>query len=254
MKCPDCGADVPDDVAVCQVCGGRIETDTWASGPVEDQADSGAAAASAEQQPPATAPTPPEPASEAPQEPATARQLVTGTGGPQQTEQQKETLWEGRYSLRDMNVIWIYTALITAMFLIFGVWMAVRGLPDWLPALVFWGLILLVPVVLWVYQLGRALHRSTIRYRLTPHRLYYREGIFVRRQEALELVSIEDIGTTQSLVERLVCGGVGKIQVHSKDPGDPNLVLRGLRDYDEAFHAIDKARREERERRGIALI
>ena len=113
---------------------------------------------------------------------------------------------------------------------------------------------MLIPIVLWLYQVGRMLHRWTIRYRLTPHRLYFREGILVRREEALELVAIEDLSNTQTLVERLICGGVGTVHVHSKDPTDPVLKLRGLIDYQRAFEQIDLARRKERQRRGLALI
>jgi uncharacterized membrane protein YdbT with pleckstrin-like domain len=214
---------------------------------------------------PLDAEAPPEPA-EAKAEPAAApsgeqAEASSGESGrpfPPRAEREDAgsgTLWEGRYALRDMNVVWGGLVLVTALFVALGAWVAMSGwIPGWLPTPVFWGVILLMPVVLWIYQGAIALHRSTIHYRLTPHRLYCREGILVRREEALELLAIEDMSNTQTVVQRFLCGGVGVVHVHSKDPSDPDLKLRGLVDYREAFEKIDQARRRERQKRGLALI
>ena len=67
----------------------------------------------------------------------------------------------------------------------------------------------------------------------------------------MELWEISDIQHSQSLLEKLVCGGVGTIRLVSDDPGDPVLVLRGIVEYREAFSLINEYRHRAREKRII---
>lgn len=221
MKCHKCGAEVADNLTECTSCGAELR----------QPANAGS-------------------------QPAQEAAATLGGRRPAAAEQGSDfkILWQGKYSLYDMNMIWFYTLLITAAFVALGIWMQSKGWTLGLSTSWFWGGLLAVPILVWLVQFCRVIHRMTIRYRLTPHRLYSREGLIIRQEEAMELVGIEDITWQQTVVERFLCGGVGRILIHSKDKTDPILVLRGLRDYETAFRAIDQARRKERERRGIALI
>ncbi len=221
MKCQNCGAEVAENLTACPACGTQVQ----------QSADTGS-------QPAETA----------------AENLTNRQAAAANQETDYQVIWQGKYSLSDMNMIWFYTILITVAFVALGVWMRSKGWTLGLEPAGFWGVLLAIPILVWLVQFCRAIHRMTIRYRLTPHRLFVREGIVIRHEEAMELVGVEDIATRQTLIERFLCGGVGRVLLHSKDKTDPEMILRGLRDYEQAFHAIDQARRKERERRGIALI
>ncbi|MCS7237795.1 MAG: PH domain-containing protein [Thermoguttaceae bacterium] len=263
MKCNVCGMEIPADTRTCPVCGGE---------PLSTTAGTGAGAAAAEAAP------------------------ISGM---------PEVLWEGRYSLQDMNLVWFGTILLTIGMVVFGVYFADSHWPEelknpwiiwpaglvipvllwilvftkslrwvvaafWtvvfvglaallqfreqvlqLPALQYWSIFLAVPIVFWIWAFCVAIYRKTIVWRLTPHRLFKRHGIFVRTEDALELRVIRDMAKMQSLIERFLCGGVGRICIWSSDPSDPVLIIRGLRDYNRAFALIDEARQRIRERRAL---
>jgi hypothetical protein len=67
----------------------------------------------------------------------------------------------------------------------------------------------------------------------------------------IELIRIDDMDATQSLVERFICGGIGKVHIHSEDPTDPHLVLRGLENHDAVFRQIDTRRAEARRKKAF---
>lgn len=265
MKCNICGMDIPPDARACPVCG-------------DETAKAGGAANQTG--------------------PVGEEQVALGAG---------EVIWEGRYSLQDMNLVWFGTLLLTIVMIVAGVWFAGESRPwpealtnPWiiwpaglvipvilwilvftkslrwviaafwtiiflgaasllqfreqvvkLPALQYWGLFLAVPIFFWVWAICVAIYRKSIVWRLTPHRLFKRHGIFVRTEDALELRVIRDMAKMQSLLERFLCGGVGRIRIWSSDPSDPVLTIRGLRDYDRAFAVIDQARQRIRERRAL---
>jgi hypothetical protein len=261
MKCNTCGMDIPADVAICPVCGGNRSSQQ------NNQRES---------------------------QPAASAEGL-------------EILWEGRYSLADMNLVWFGTLLLTIAMVIFGIrygdpnracpiwmhnpwilWPAALAIPvlswilvfakrlRWGTAFVvtlvfvglggllyfrnyvlqlqpvqYWSIFLAIPIIFWLWALCVAIYRKTIVWRLTPHRLYKRYGIFVWTEDALELRVIRDMAKIQSIVERFLCGGVGRIRIWSSDPSDPILTIRGLRDYERAFRLIDEARQKIREKRAL---
>lgn len=205
------------------------------------------AAASGELQP-----EPPAASVQTPAEKFRKRASGGGTPGSGPAEgSQKEYVW--RYAVRDMNVTWLGNAVITALILVvaFIVWGKVaakiaEGVGQW-----FWLAIVVLCVFLWLWQLGKLVYRKTIKYRLTPTHFYNEEGIFRRVTNTMELWEISDIQHSQSLLEKLVCGGVGTIRLVSDDPGDPLLVLRGIVEHREAFSLINEYRQRVRDERVI---
>lgn len=264
MKCGICGMEIPADTTMCPVCGGSAS----------NQSAPGQTVTPAEQAP------------------------ISGVA---------EILWEGRYSLQDMNLVWIGTILFTIVMVVLGiqyaggtiqlppwasnpwiVWPAALAIPvilwilvfakrvRWysavvwtivflvagvlllyrdyvtsLPPLQYWTIFLIAPVLFWIWAFCVAFYRKMIVWRLTPHRLFKRHGIFVRTEDALELRVIRDMAKMQSIIERFFCGGVGRIKIWSTDPSDPILLIRGLRDFERAFALIDEARQRIRERRAL---
>jgi membrane protein YdbS with pleckstrin-like domain len=240
MKCPSCGAEVAENVVICHSCGARLEHEF---GSAPEPAGTGRAERGGGEAPRAKE------AEEA--SPAAAKAAPAGMRDVGESEYPPP--W--RYSIKDMNIIWINMILLTLAFVAVGIWLSMmRPWPSWLNWLtppVFWGVMLGIPGVFWLYQLCKLIYRTTIRYDLDESRLIHKEGIFVFKTSVIELIRIADMGATQSLVERFVCGGIGKVHVHSEDPTDPHLVLRGLENHESIFRQIDKKRAEARKKKAF---
>ena len=230
MKCPSCGAEVAENVVICHGCGARIEPEAGS----EPAAGAGAEVAS---QAPAAA-----------EAPASGQGAAAAAGG-------GECPPPWRYSIKDMRIVWINMCLLTLVFVVVGIWLSsLRPWPNWLGWLtpsIFWGVMLGIPGVLWLYQLCKLIYRTTIRYDLEEFRLLHKEGIFVSKTNVIELIRIDDMGASQNLLERFLCGGIGKVRVHSEDPTDPLLLLRGLENHESVFRQIDKKRAEARKKRAF---
>lgn len=224
MKCPSCGAEVAENVVICHSCGARIEPEAGS----EAVAEAAAQAPGAEETP---------------------------AGGEGAAAAKGECPPPWRYSTKDMRIIWINMCLLTLAFALVGVWLnGFKPWPSWLNWLtppIFWGVLLGIPGVLWLYQLSKLVYRTTIRYDLEEFRLIHKEGIFVSKTNVIELIRIDDMGASQNLVERFLCGGIGKVRVHSEDPSDPVLLLRGLENHESVFRQIDTRRAEARKKRAF---
>ena len=228
MKCPSCGAEVAENVVICHGCGARIEPEAGS----EPAAGAGA-----------------EVASRAPG----AEEAPAGDEGAAAAKGECPPPW--RYSIKDMRIVWINMFVLTLVFVVMGIWLSsLRPWPSWLgwvtPS-IFWGVMLGLPGVLWLYQLCKLIYRTTIRYDLDESRLLHKEGIFVFRTNVIELIRIGDMAATQNLLERFICGGIGKVRVHSEDPTDPILLLRGLENHESVFRQIDKKRAEARKKKAF---
>jgi len=248
MKCPSCGAEVAENVIICHSCGARV------GGEVESFSE--------EAGPPVVGAAPPKDAPETPAakpRQAEAPREPTGSAKPAtKTDDEKDYPPPWRYSLKDMRVIWLNMLLLTAAFAGFGAWLISmrEQWPQWswlesLTLPIYWSIILGIPGLLWLYQLGRLVYRTTIRYELDESRLMHTEGIFVSRTNVIELIRIDDMAMSQNLLEKFLCGGIGKVHVHSEDPSDPKLVLRGLENHRSVFRQIDRKRAEKRQEKAF---
>ena len=242
MKCPSCGAEVAENVVICHSCGARLEPEAGSG--TAASAEPGAGAGTSVQGA--------EGAAEAP----SAEEVTERGGGAADVPGGDECPPPWRYSIKDMRIVWINMFVLTLAFVIVGIWLSGSrenwpGWLGWLTPSIFWGVMLGIPGVLWLYQLCKLIYRTTIRYDCDEARLIHKEGIFVSKTSVIELIRIGDMGATQNLLERFVCGGIGKVRVHSEDPTDPLLILRGLENHDSVFRQIDKKRAEARKKKAF---
>lgn len=219
MNCPKCNAVVAENVTTCPACGAAVEV-------------------------PAQTPT-------------MAEQLGTGHLDDGGVEEETWVAGPWQYSGKAMRGAFLAAGLITVAMIALGIALEVLG---WKPAsgawhAVLWAVLLLIPACVWLYLLGVYLYRRmTVRYSLTPYRFFHEEGLLIRRKHVIEVIDIDDIEHSQSLWERFVCGNVGTITIHSSDPSNPTLAIRGLENHDEVFQKIDEARRKQRQKRGLKAI
>ncbi|MBX3423993.1 MAG: PH domain-containing protein [Pirellulaceae bacterium] len=156
----------------------------------------------------------------------------------------ERSLWQGRYSPKAMYGTWCLLILVSVLALVAvlsfasgsqpTVWYAVGGL-----ILLLWGSVL----VTYMYR------RLGVQYELTTQRLIHREGVFMQRTDRLEVIDIEDVSYTQTIIERLL--GVGTIRLSGRDQSHPQLALRGIDKVPEVASLIDDIRREERRKRSL---
>lgn len=168
------------------------------------------------------------------------------------------------YSGKAMRAECILYWLITFVFLIGGIYFSVTGklgaIYPWT-----WVGISVILAVIWIRFTGTYLYRTwTIRYRLTETRLYSEVGLFNKITDSMELVYIDDIQLQQTLFDRLINGGVGRLVIFSsgdkthpteKNPGTPGksggMPIIGIDHPREIFNKLDTARAKVRAKRAI---
>ncbi len=242
MKCPSCGAEIAENVVICHSCGARVEPEGDAASQQADEFQvAGAPAAGASSG---------DDGSDRDRE--TEAASAGDSAPPSETAQDAPPPWH--YSLKDMRIIWLNMIVLTAVFVVLGVWLWMiqeKWQPEWITLQIFWGVMLGIPGLIWLYQLCKLIYRTTIKYDLDQTRLIHKEGVFVSKTSVIEVIRIDDMTSTQNLIERFICGGIGKVRVHSDDPSDPELILRGLEDHDSVFRQIDLRRAEARKKKAF---
>lgn len=211
MKCPHCQAQVTPESVYCHRCGERLSdrTDTPRQALLSRVAGESTAAA---------------------------------LGADANPVDEDRALWRGSYSAKDMVSSWLIAAALTILLPLLLSFIAGDPLVWWILACVL--------LLIWLGLLAVLIWRKLgVRYELTPTRLIHQRGVLTRHTQRLELIDVDDVGTRQGLIERLL--GVGTIVVHSSDRSDPVLAMRGIDRVQAVAATIDDARRAERSRRGL---
>jgi membrane protein YdbS with pleckstrin-like domain len=212
MLCPACNTEAPAESTFCPKCGKPL--------------------ASAAGSPPA-----------APQPTAVEKmkaQMETTRNSPEDPE---HDLWKGGFSPKAMLGYWLLAGIVTIVAIVVGV---VSVNP------VVWIIGIAIAFSLWVaFALYLLYQRLGVEYQLTTQRLFHRQGILARVTNRIEVIDIDDVQFTQSLVERFL--GVGTIRILSTDISDPKLIMTGIDDVKNVADIIDKVRRDERRRRGLHI-
>ncbi|KAF0246194.1 MAG: membrane-flanked domain-containing [Planctomycetota bacterium] len=189
MFCNKCGIELPEGSGFCNKCG----------------ASQGAAAAA------------PDPAAP-----------ISGGAKPADGQPPKEEdVWKGGYSPRAMGM-----AFVGAGIWFVGMWIAyfmLTGKGTWFEgkSWVVWVFATLSPLPL-LYAVAVALwRRLTLHYRLTTQRLFVQVGLIGRRIEEVELIRVDDVTTSQGVIERMF--DVGTVKISSSDVTTPTMLLLGLK-------------------------
>ena len=156
---------------------------------------------------------------------------------------------EWSYSGKAMRAQMYLCCLISLLAIGGGIFATIAG---W-HYLLIWYSIAGVLAILWGYFYAVYFYRTrTIRYRLTGQRLYANQGLLTRTSNSMELVFIDDVRLTQTLIDRFINGGVGNLTIFcSADKTDKQLVLNGIDNPREIFEKIDVARTTIRSKRSV---
>ncbi|MFN0021561.1 MAG: PH domain-containing protein [Pirellulaceae bacterium] len=158
-------------------------------------------------------------------------------------EDPEHDLWKGGFSPKAMLGYWLLAGVVTIVAIVVGI---VSVNP------VVWIIGIAVAFSLWVaFALYLLYQRLGVEYHLTTQRLFHRQGILARVTNRIEVIDIDDVQFSQSLVERFL--GVGTIRILSTDLSDPKLIMTGIDDVKNVADIIDKVRRDERRRRGLHI-
>ncbi|MDR1959403.1 MAG: PH domain-containing protein [Planctomycetaceae bacterium] len=154
------------------------------------------------------------------------------------------TWLQGSYSGKKLRTLFGLTILATILFLVLAV--LFRGRLT-LTDTVWWSLMMVIPVILWIRYVCVYIYRTkTIKYRLTPHRLYNESGFLKRTMDTLEIIDIEDMRMEQTFWDRFLNGGVGTVIILSNDKTHPTIRLEALEHPQDVFESIDEMRRRQR--------
>lgn len=179
----------------------------------------------------------------------TEQENAVNTGNRDQFEKH---VWH--YSAKALRGYLGLCGLITFLFLALGIYLTISGLVGDYAQLIWFGL-MLIPALSWTWIGLLCWYRTNfIQYRLTESNLYAEKGFMRKTIDTLELMGISDLKMEQSLWDRFINGGTGKIRVFSHiDKTDSELVMSGIENPRAVLEIIDIARRRLRGK-GIVQI
>ncbi len=155
-----------------------------------------------------------------------------------------KTLWEGHFVPQAMYGYWMLSALLTIL--------TVSGLIYWNAESQAWWIALSCIAVFWVSMLVFYWYRRvSVHYKLTKLRLFIERGIIFKNVDRIDIMNLDKTDFTQGPFERIF--KVGNLVIESEHAAVPKIVLRGIANLREVADIIDKARLEERYRRGVDI-
>jgi len=233
MKCSACGADVVENSVYCHKCGERLDLQNRAAA---SSGRTNGVARSEEDPSEREAPRPDVAAAQR------VRDMLESARG--NNDRAEDELWEGGYSGKAMMGAWMLGGLVTLGLLVLAI-------AVWSSPALRW-IVLAVIVLLWIYLLiVLARRRLGVHYRLTSQRFFHEKGILVHTTDLIEVIDMDDITYTQTILDRLF--GVGTIRIVSSDQSHPDLSIQGIAGVGSVAAMLHEARHAERVRRGLHI-
>ena len=174
-----------------------------------------------------------QPKSEPPSAPAPAAERVDPVSLDAQPDSQldprtEEDLWEGRASWKS-----IYPSLLLWLLITLVVTLGIGFISEW--KFTFWALGLCGLYLLYLF--GRHAYQVwSVSYKLSTQRLFIRRGILTQTIDQTELMRVDDVKITQTLIERMI--GIGLVEVMASDRSDKSLFLRSISDPEQVAEHI----------------
>ncbi len=128
-------------------------------------------------------------------------------------------LWQGRQSWKTTYpTVFVWTVVTILAIILVAVWQK-----EWTGPLIAAG----VGVLIMLAMLARTAYSIfSNSYRITTQRLFIRRGILTQTVNQTELLRVDDVKMTQTLLERVL--GIGTVDVLSSDRTDASIRIVGV--------------------------
>lgn len=97
------------------------------------------------------------------------------------------------------------------------------------------------------------LRRQATTYKITNQRLYIRRGIVSRRVQQARLDRVQNVNTSQGVLQRILQVGSVDFDTASTGDADADFVFEGVSQPEEVVRAVDRAQREHAEQQDDGL-
>ena len=140
-------------------------------------------------------------------------------------------LFSGHPSWRSTIAFYLQGIVVTAVAVLIAVLVADAGVAVFVGIAIF-AIVLVVGFV----------RRIATTYTITNHRLHIRRGIVARRTQEARLERVQNVNTTQSVLERIL--QVGSVDFDTAGTTDSDFAFRGVSQPEKVVSAVDRAQRE----------
>ncbi len=173
---------------------------------------------------------------------------ASGAGAKPDDLGEEKELWVGRASARFFYGRWVLLIVISIVVLVAGFWVGTALDVSWAK----WVALGLVALAIVVLLAKVAYCILAYRYRVTTQRLFVEEGILLRTVNQTDLVRVNDVSVTQTLLGRLF--NVGSVTVDCPtDVSHPKILIFGVEGPHEVAEHIHREMRSIRDRRALMM-
>lgn len=159
----------------------------------------------------------------------------------------EQVYYEGSPKLRgELGIVFLWGSIGLVLFLV-PILLRYYGGYE-VPALVI-GTFMLVGIALAAFP---ALLVRRNYYRITNYRIDYEHGLLFKKMDTLELWHVEDVGLSQSPIDRIF--GVGTIRIVSNDATSPVLLLDSVQNPRPLFETIKQRIIAVKRQRGVVKL
>jgi uncharacterized membrane protein YdbT with pleckstrin-like domain len=145
--------------------------------------------------------------------------------------QGEHELFSGHPSWRATLSFYLKGLLVTAAVVIIAAIVGDAGTAVVVGIVVF-GIVLLVGFLI----------RIGTTYTITNHRLHIRRGIIARRTQEARLERVQNVNTSQGVIDRIL--QVGTVDFDTAGTTDADFAFRGVSQPEKVVQAVDRAQRE----------
>jgi len=161
----------------------------------------------------------------------------------------EQTIWEGRYSLKNFAGRLAFRTVLSLGWIALAVYAWGEGHPNAQLPTILLGIVLGFVWLALLYRIVRARYGHF--YRLTNRRLFVTTGLFRRRCDQMELLHIKDVFLRETLLERWLT--LGTVVVVSKEAEVPTFYLAGVDDPKRVMDVVWHCARVEREGKAVQV-
>jgi len=162
----------------------------------------------------------------------------------------EEVVWEARYAMKNFLGRIAFRILVTVAWLSFTVYALGYREENNLSVLIW--ITGAIVAYLWLALITRMIHAYFGHYyRLTNRRLFVSTGLMRRRRDMMELLSVKDVYTRQTLIERWL--SLGTVVIVSSEAALPIFYLTGVQDPKDVMDLVWHHARAERDHRSVKV-